>query len=159
MKKILILLVVLAILPLAQAAAQSSGFNVFSCDMGYTPSYDIANGTTASRLLFGFNVMVDDDLSAGFTLVSATVIFDNLSLLTLKYRIVDRIKAQVSLGVLGPGGVNTPVSGLGFEYAPFTRRYGDSLSTELKLRLEYLFLNGDIDNGLIFFGLAFGVGV
>jgi hypothetical protein len=158
MKKILILLAVLAVLPLTQLAAQSDGYNVFSFDMGYAASYDVNAGTTDSQLFFGFNVMVGSDLSAGFTLIGEGATADNFSLLTLKYRIIDRIKVQASLGLQDPGGTPQAVSGLGFEYAPFIQSV-NSLNTELKLRLEYLFLNDAIDAGWLFVGLAFGVGV
>ncbi|MDR1210667.1 MAG: hypothetical protein LBK40_00390 [Spirochaetaceae bacterium] len=156
MKKILILLAVLAILPLAQLAAQSSGYNVFSFDIGYAPSYNVNTGDTDSQTLFGFNVMVGNDLAAGFTLIGNSTA--GFSLLTLKYQIIDRIKAQVSLGLQNPGGSPIPVSGLGFEYAPFTQS-NNSLNTELKLRIEYLFPNNYVEQGWLFFGLALGVGV
>jgi hypothetical protein len=161
MKKILILLAVLALLPLTQVAAQSSGFKVLSFDIGYAPSYNVETGDTDVQSLFGFNVMVGDDLSAGFTIIDgggAT----GFSLLSLKYQLIDKVKAQVSLGLFDPAGTGTgptAVSGLGLEYAPFTRRYGEYLGTELKLRLEYLFLANAIDDGLLYFGLAFGVGI
>jgi hypothetical protein len=158
MKKILILLAVLAVLPLTQAAAQSDGFKVLSFDIGYAPSYNVDTGATNSQSLFGFNVMVGDDLSAGFTIIDGGGA-NGFSLLSLKYQLIDKVKAQVSMGRQNPAGPGPFVSGLGLEYAPFTRRYGEYLGTELKLRLEYLFPNATIDEGWLFFGLAFGVGI
>ncbi|MDR1210668.1 MAG: hypothetical protein LBK40_00395 [Spirochaetaceae bacterium] len=153
MKKILILLAVLAILPLTQLAAQSDGFKVFSFDIGYAPSYNVESADTDSQPLFGLNIMIGDDLTAGFTytaLASTTY-----TLLSLKYQIIDKLKVLVSVGSDG----TDPVSGVGFEYAPFTRRYGEYLGTELKLMVEYAFEPGAIDEGRLFFGVALGVGI
>jgi hypothetical protein len=154
MKKILILLAVLTVLSLTQAAAQSDGFKVLSFDIGYAPSYNVDSGATDSQPLFGFDVMVGDDLAVGFTNIGGAI-----SLLSLKYRLIDKVKAQISLGQAVAGPPVIPWIGLGLEYAPFTRRYGEYLGTELKLRLEYLFAANAIDDGLLYFGLAFGVGI
>jgi hypothetical protein len=155
MKKIIILLAVLAFLPLTQAAAQSQGgFDIFSFDVGYVSGYNVGTGTVTNDSAFGLNLAVGDKLFAGVTRLATA----NYLLISLKYQLLEQLRAQISVGTVATNGA----AGLGFEYIPFTRKYGNSLSTDFKLLVQYFFTTtaaADVYNGTLFFGVSLGIGV
>jgi hypothetical protein len=158
MKKTIILLAVLALLPLSQAAAQNQNrFEVFSFDIGYAPSYVVSGGAnaTVNYTFFSLNVAVTDALTAGFTTIPTVTL--GYALFNLKYQFLDQVRVVLSAGQETSGPLD--VAGLGFEYAPFSRRYGNSFGTELKLKVDYVFPVNAVDTGTLFFGIAFGVGI
>jgi hypothetical protein len=51
------------------------------------------------------------------------------------------------------------VAALGFEYIPFTRNVAGSVTTELKLGMQYLFDATDVSKGAAIFAIALGIGL
>jgi hypothetical protein len=175
MKKIVILLMALALLPLANIAAQSRfGYNVFSFDIGYAPTYNLDSGAATNGNLFSLNVLVGDAFAVSFTNVGVGVGPDGntasgTNLFSLKYPLLEKIRPVVSIGSTTDGTNSAAVAGLGVEFAPFTRRFGDALATDLKLLVEYVFVaetsaaltinSAGPQYGTFIFGISFGVGI
>jgi hypothetical protein len=157
MKKIVVLLAVLALLPLSQAAAQSGGtFDVFSFDLGFLQYYEPSTGVSGSNeTLFGFNVKLSDNISAGFYTFYMSAGTSNV--LSLKYQLLEQVRGVLSVG--RESIANQSLAGLGFEFIPLTRKHGSSFSTEFKLLAEYLIIGADLDKARLYLGLAMGVGV
>jgi hypothetical protein len=153
MKKIIILLAVLALLPLANAGAQSS-FTVFQTEISWGPAYSPGSSAWETVWGLGLAVMVSDNIAVGYNHVWASTPLDIFS---LKYRLQNQLRALLSISPDFSATALTSV-GLGFEYIPFSGRAGPG-ATEIKLLMEFFFALDNFTNNRLFIGLGLGLGV
>ncbi len=150
-------LVLLLAMPIGAAAADT--FSILSFDNGYAPAYNLQTGNWNVASEFSLNVQVADPLSASFVLINGDgTIVPNYKLLRLNYQILDRARLGA---MIGSSGTNL-VSGLGFDVVAFRKKFQDAIASEFKLQINYLFqpaVAPGISGGLLFFGLAFSIGV
>jgi hypothetical protein len=152
MKKIMIVLAVLMLLPLsglfaqAAAAAQPQSYTILSFDVGYLPGYDLGTNNYVTHSYFGFNVRLANPLTVGAAVIGAN------QFLKVKYDVLPALRA-----VVGYGAGNR--ADLGVEIIPFRNKVS-GLAAEFKINLEYLWdTTNPIDEGILYFGLAVGVGI
>jgi hypothetical protein len=153
----------LALVPLslgAQSAANAE-FRILSFDIGYAPGWDLEAREQTTPSVFGLNIRLADNFSAGFKTFKEGGAIDNF--LVLKYNFLPRLRAVVGFGAEDINGVLTPAgpipaSSIGVEAIPFSRSVGGLAVTEFKLAIEYDAPFQDVTEGRILFALAFGIG-
>jgi hypothetical protein len=162
MKKKIVLAAVLVLmlvpLSLGAQAAGNAEFQFLSIDIGYAPGWGLGpNGGFVTPALFGLNIRVANNLSAGIQYMKEGAVED--SYLLLKYNILPQVRAVVGFGVQDIAAPPPVVaSSLGIEFIPFSRSVGGVAATEFKLAVKYDSPFADMTTGKILFALAFGIG-
>ncbi len=129
-----------ACLAFAQSGSGSSAMgNVdaryFAVDLGMVAGYSLNTNVPTVGRSFGLNFIVSDNVAVGFynTIASTTT----YNLLRFGYYFTPALAFNVYVGS-DAAGANT-AAGLGAAFALLKTRSDTSLSSALKLRLEYLF--------------------
>jgi hypothetical protein len=163
MKKLLLVAVavIFLTLPAAVNAQQTGTFQLISFEIGYAPGWQIEQNANMFPQLFALNIRVADGFTAGFQ--SYAEGSNKANLFNMKYDFIPgRVRGILAIGsdtqlFFSPD--NSTIAGLGFEYAPFSRNIAGSVTTELKIGVQYLFTKDNVANGTIAFNIAFGIGV
>ena len=161
MKKVLILLVVLALMVPVLASGQDAGNTdnrVFGIHIGFVGGYDLLSDETIVARDFGLNFTVSESIQVGFRSIgdlrAAPGTF-NATLLDFGYFLTPEICINMLVGSDG----TEVAGGLEAAYVLFRSDSGDAFSSSLKLKAGYLFENGNgIDSGVINAGLIGTVG-
>jgi len=107
----------------------------FAVDLGMVAGYSLnTNAPTVGRS-FGLNFIVSDNVSVGFYNTIATA--NTYNLLRFGYYFTPALAFNLYVGSDLPG--SNTAAGLGAAFALLKTRSETSLSSALKLRLEYLF--------------------
>lgn len=152
----LLVLFLALVLPITVAA---QGFSIMSFENGYAPGFNLGNNNWNIASRFALNIHVSDKVSSGFLFIDGdgTTIPD-YRLLRLNYKLLDRTSLGLSLGSTGA----SMVTGLGFDFIAFQRRFQDALTTDFKMQIDYLFQPAAADgltSGVLSMGLAFSIGI
>lgn len=161
-----VLLICLALVP----AAAADTFSILSFDNGYAPGFNLSSGNLAVASRFALNLQITDPLSAGFVFIDGdNTVIPDYRMLRLAYQFMDRIRLNVALGsVTGAStapavAVGTLASGIGFDMIAFRRKFQETMGTEFKIQIDYLFTptvaNAGLTGGILFFGMAFAIGI
>jgi len=164
MKKLLTILAVLVVLPLAGLTAQQKAFSLFSVDLGYAPAYSLNDNKYYQVSTFGLNIKVTDSITAGFNMISTS----DVNLLNFKYDVLPQVRVTLGTGVSGASALanvgltnSSPLISLGLEGIPFQKNT-NGLGTEVKLALQYVFAptaSNSLGKGVLFFGLNACIGM
>jgi len=150
MKKSIIILIAILVIPMTGLVAQEGAFTFLSFDIGQGSSIVVDTGAYNTDAMFGINFRVAGPMTVGFTNYSANVLGAAVSMLKVKFDMGPQIRA-----VLGYGTGTRTV--LGFEFVPFRRGVG-GLFTEFKLAPEYVFTPTTVSTGRLVFPLLLGIG-
>jgi len=161
MRKRIILLVAVAALLTPLTVSAQEGFSFMSFSIGGGVAIDVEAEDSDDMLLgltsFGINFRLADPLILGVSWNNFSEGVGSLTLFNVKYDITHLARATLGFGI-GSGAIDGFHTGLGLEIVPFRRQAG-GLFSELKLALGYYFNpDGGIQNGLLFLGLALGIG-
>ena len=157
MRKKIVLLVAAAALLMPLAVSAQEGFSFMSFDIGGGVAIDMNAASGDDMLMglnsFGINFRLANPLILGVSWNNVGASGNYLTMFNIKYDMTSFARATLGFGTRG-----TFYTGLGLEVVPFRRQAG-GLFSELKLALGYYFdPTGGIQDGLLFLGLALGVG-
>jgi|GEM_PF-3374334 len=157
MRKKIALLVAAVVLLMPLAVSAQEGFTFMSFDIGGGVAIDMNAASGDDMLLglnsFGINFRLAAPLILGVSWNNYGGDGDFLTMFNIRYDITSFARATLGFGM-----GDTFYTGLGVEAVPF-RRHAGGLFSELKLALGYYFNpTGGIQDGLLFLGLALGVG-
>lgn len=150
--------------------AASDTFSILSFDNGYAPAFNLSSGNLAVASMFSFNLRISDPLSVGFVFLDGdNTVLPDYRMLRLSYQFMERIRLNIALGTVTAAStapavaVGSLVSGMGFDMIAFKRKFQDTLATEFKVQIDYIFTPtvaaAGLTGGNLFFGLAFSVGI
>ena len=157
MKKKIIVLAAIFILPLAALAAQQQAFTLLSFDMGSSFTYavgDEGDDELGSYSSFGINLRVTGPLSVGFVYRNGADPAMAGSLFRMKYDVTDLVRLSLGFGNDG----TDVVTAMGLELIPFRRAVG-GLFTEFKMLFDYDMPVDNPDSGHLSFGMAVSIGL
>lgn len=152
-------LVILGILFTASfVSAQNVDYKVFGVETGVVLGYDVGAGTLGNQTNVNLVLTLTDNLSASFGFSTGVASLPTAAtLLSLNYGLADRFGVIVSLG--RDTGAATLLSGIGMYFNIFERKLQDALATNLKAKVEYLFVPASLNTGDLCVSLSVGLGM
>jgi hypothetical protein len=150
--------------------AAADTFSILSFDNGYAPGFNLSSGNLAVASRFSLNLQITDPLAAGFVFIDGdNTVIPDYRMLRLSYQVIDKIRMNVALGsVTGAStapavAVGTLASGIGFDLIAFRRKFQDTMATEFKVHIDYVFTPTEaaagLTGGILVFGMAFSIGI
>jgi hypothetical protein len=161
MKKVLVLLFVLALMVPTLVTGQDAGNTdnrIFGIHIGFVGGYDLLNDDSIVARDFGLNFTLSESIQLGFRSIGdlrAVAPAFSATLLDFGYYLTPNICVDM---LVGSDGANV-VGGLEAAYVLFRSEGDDVFRSSLKLKAGYLFEDANgIDSGVINAGLIGTVG-
>jgi len=147
MKRITILLLaaVFTVVFAGQASAQSTETDIFGIEIGQFVGYDFGAEDIGADQLMGIHFGMTDNMELGFVFLQNS----NLNFVRMTYFLNDAFGFQLSTG--GNTATTNPAGGVGVFTSPIRRDFDDTITTSLRLALDYLVpdFTQDVADGIV----------
>lgn len=159
MKRCILLTLAAAILTVAAGTlpAQTAEADIFGIELGQVTGYDFENEDLVTSELLGLHFGMTDDMEIGVVFLSGDMpggTMPMFSLLRMTYFLQEEFGFQLSTGSSDVPGT---AGGIGVFTAPIRREFDDTLTTSLRLSLDYLNPNiagVSLTEGILGFGIS-----
>jgi hypothetical protein len=147
------------------AVAQDADNGIVGIENGINFGYSLNTSDIGSGQELGIHLTVADNTQAGFSVIQGDATnYPSFSLMKLQYFLGPRVGITVVVGKTGPVAAVPPLpnlaTGVGMFFNVFRRDFADSITTVLKLKMEYLVdVSLGIDQGLVSVGIAGKIGL
>ncbi len=154
MKKTISVLLIAFVVAFAASAQAAEKSRVLNFEIGALVGYDLSASDAVGGTSFGFGLAVADNMSIGVQIASLS---DSYSLFTMTYFLNPALGFVTSIGQ--DTTASTTAAGFGAFYTLGTSTPQTGLSSEYKIKADFLFPVSDISAGAIAISVALSFGI